>query len=28
MKDIYGECRGQEDYRTCEFYKLKPVPRC
>ncbi|HIH76924.1 MAG TPA: hypothetical protein HA343_06395 [Methanomassiliicoccales archaeon] len=28
MKDTYGECRGQEDYRTCEFYKLKPVPKC
>jgi hypothetical protein len=27
MKDIYGECRGQIDYSTCEFYKEKPVPK-
>ncbi|MDD1771375.1 MAG: hypothetical protein LUQ09_00470 [Methanomassiliicoccales archaeon] len=26
MKDEYGECSGQKDYHTCEFYKEKPVP--
>ena len=27
MKDNYGECSGQRDYCTCEFYKAKPVPK-
>jgi len=27
MKDTYGECRGQIDYHTCEFYKARPAPK-
>ena len=27
MKDCYGECSGQKDYCTCEFYKARPVPK-
>ncbi|MCG7841529.1 MAG: hypothetical protein MIO87_06400 [Methanomassiliicoccales archaeon] len=27
MKNEYGECSGQKDYSTCEFYKAKPVPK-
>jgi hypothetical protein len=26
MKDDYGECHPETDYRTCDFFKEKPVP--